>query len=220
VTKVSEDLSDEGLFSKMKVEGSPHFLDKYKKFVSKYNTSFRTNLTSEAAKLDAFELELETNSDWQTSQANRQRPRPQSKSKLDATDLFIANALEAGLIEESQAEHWSQILLTPKSNGDWRFCVDFRHLNQGTKSMGWPLPNIKQMLQRIGAKRPKYFAVLDLTQGYYQMAISKKSRDLTSFITHKGLYRWRRLPMRLKGAPAFFQQAVQTKVLQGLMYEC
>ena len=220
VTKVSEDLSDEGLFSKMKVEGSPHFLDKYKKFVSKYNTSFRTNLTSEAAKLDAFELELETNSDWQTSQANRQRPRPQSKSKLDATDLFIANALEAGLIEESQAEHWSQILLTPKSNGDWRFCVDFRHLNQGTKSMGWPLPNIKQMLQRIGAKRPKYFAVLDLTQGYYQMAISKKSRDLTSFITHKGLYRWRRLPMGLKGAPAFFQQAVQTKVLQGLMYEC
>ena len=84
--------------------------------------------------------------------------------------------------------------------------------------MGWPLPNIKQMLERIGEKRPKYFAVLDLTQGYYQMAISKKSRVLTAFRTPEGLYQFCRLPMGLKGAPAFFQAAMQQTVLAEMLY--
>jgi len=73
--------------------------------------------------------------------------------------------------------------LTPKPNGEQRFCIDYRNLNLQTESMGWPLPNIRQMLERIGDRKPKYFAVLGLTQGYYQAAISKDSRDLTAFRT-------------------------------------
>ena len=52
-------------------------------------------------------------------------------SKLDAIDVF-----KAGLIEGCKAKHWSQILTTPKEKDAWRFCVDFRHLNLGTKSVG------------------------------------------------------------------------------------
>ena len=85
--------------------------------------------------------------------------------------------------------------------------------------MGWPLPNIKQMLERIGEKKPKYFAVLDLTQGYYQMAISKKARALTAFRTSEGLFQFCRLPMGLKSAPAYFQAAMQQTVLAELLYQ-
>ena len=86
--------------------------------------------------------------------------------------------------------------------------------------MGWPLPNIKKTLERIGQRRPKYFAVLDLTQGYYQTPISKASRAATAFRTSTGLYQWTRLPMGLKGAPSYFQQQMQQSILTDLLYTC
>ena len=81
------------------------------------------------------------------------------------------------------------------------------------------MPNISQMFERIGRTKPKFFAVLDLTQGFYQAAISIESRPITAFRTTKGLFQWKRLPMGLKGAPSFFQHAMQTKVLGDIMYK-
>jgi hypothetical protein len=79
------------------------------------------------------------------SQVKRTNPLPtrlQSPNKRNATREFVNNALATGLIEPSQAESWSQILLTPKANGKWRFCLDYRTLNKYTKTRGWPIPNI------------------------------------------------------------------------------
>ena len=101
----------------------------------------------------------------------------------------------------------------------WRFCLDYRALNILTRSMGWPIPNIKHMLQRIGSKTPKFYGVLDLTAGYHQALISKNSRNFTAFRTLEGLYRWKRLPMGLKGAPSYFQHQMSTQVLGDLMYD-
>jgi hypothetical protein len=188
-----------------------------KSLLSKYKERFRKELTPDAARLTPFELNLKPNSTWTTSRSNKGPPRQQSRQKEEAIQEFINNALKIGLIRESQSTEWSHILVTPKPNGKFRFCVDFRLLNESTESLGWPLPNIKQMLQRIGTKKSKYFAVLDLTQGYYQMAISKQSSPLTAFRTPTGLYEWVRLPMGLKGAPAYFQQKMQTVVLAELI---
>ena len=51
--------------------------------------------------------------------------------------------------------------------------------NLNTISEGWPIPNIKHVLERISRSKVKYFAVLDL-QGYYQMEIDEISRYLTA----------------------------------------
>ena len=123
------------------------------------------------------------------------------------------------MIEESQAMHVSQVLLTPKTDGTYRFCIDFRALNDASTSNGWPLPRIKEMLARLGLSKPKYFAVMDLTQGYYQCPISVDSRDHTAFTTTIGTYRWKRLPMGLKGAPSYFQAKMANTVLHGLIYQ-
>ena len=98
-------------------------------------------------------------------------------------------------------------------------CIDHRNLNKATKSLGWPLPNIKQMLQRVGLKKPKYFGVADLVSGYHQAPLSQKSQEFTAFITHMGVYEWLRVPMGAKGAAPFFQQAIANEVLAGLVYD-
>jgi hypothetical protein len=45
------------------------------------------------------------------------------------------------------------------------------------------LPKIKEMLIRLGNKEPRYFAVTDLTQGYYQVTLGVNSRQYTAFAT-------------------------------------
>ena len=126
--------------------------------------------------------------------------------------------VESSVIKPSQATEYSQVLLTPKPNGKKRFCIDFRMLNNCCAMHGWPIPNIDQMIHRIGHMRPKYFGVLDLTSGYYQAPLAEDSMIFTAFITCIGVYQWLRVPMGLKGAPAYFQQVMATIVLAGLIY--
>ena len=78
--------------------------------------------------------------------------------------------------------------------------------------------NIDQMIQRIGGKRPKYFGVLGPTSGYYQAPLATESRVFTAFITCVGIYERLRVPMGLKGAPSYFQQAMTIIVLLGIFY--
>ena len=54
------------------------------------------------------------------------------------------------------------------------------------------------MIQRLGKKKSIFFGKIDLTAGYHQAPISKISRPLTAFITHKGIFQWTRVPMGLK----------------------
>ena len=100
----------------------------------------------------------------------------------------------------------------------WRFCVDFRNLNLACTGLGWPLPNIPEMLRRLGDHKPKIFGKLDLTSGYHQAPLSLSSRVYTAFICFMGVYEWCRVPMGLKGAGSYFQGVLSSQVLSGLMY--
>ncbi len=83
--------------------------------------------------------------------------------------------------------------------------------------MGWPIPNIDLLIRRIGTKKPKWFAVLDLTAGYHQVLLAEESRAAAAFITPCGLFEPVRISMGLKSAPAYFQQQMQQVVLAGLV---
>jgi hypothetical protein len=123
-----------------------------------------------------------------------------------------------GVIEESKADKYSQILLTPKPNGKWRFCVDYVLLNECSEREGWPIPHVEHMLRRIGEQKPKYFAVMDCTNGYHQAPLSVASRIFTAFISIFGIFQWLRVPMGLKGAPSYFQRVMAAMVLVGLIH--
>jgi hypothetical protein len=109
--------------------------------------------------------------------------------------------------------------MVPKPGGKMRLVIDFKGLNLVSEmESGWGIPNIKDILERLGEQKSGFFCKLDLTAGFHQMLISEESREFTAFKTSwGGLYEWCRLPMGLKGSPAYFQQIMATEVLNGLV---
>ena len=74
------------------------------------------------------------------------------------------------------------------------------------------------MLQRIGRAKPKYFAKLDMTSGYWQAPLAEETKRFTAFITFMGIFEWNRAPMGTQPAGGYFHQCIAFVVLAGLVY--
>ena len=80
--------------------------------------------------------------------------------------------------------------MVPKPDGTFRMCVDYRALNDCTADASWPIPNIAEILRRIGSQKPKIFGIMDLTQGYHQAPLILATRAYTAFITLSRVYQF------------------------------
>lgn len=183
----------------------------------KYHRIFTESATQNPATMNAMKFDV-NDEEWFRNPVNRQPTRMQSAARQFAIDRFLKKAIADGIIKPSSAPAWSQLFLTPKKTGDFRICLDYRSLNKATKRLAWPMPRIDEMLHRIGQARPEYFAVLDLSQGFYQCPIAAESQKYTTFSTFKGNYMWTRLPMGPTNSPAHFQREMTTTVFAEEMY--
>ena len=84
--------------------------------------------------------------------------------------------------------------------------------------MAWPIPNKEQTFHRIGQEKPKHFAVLDLTPGFFQAPLDEQSSKYSAFITWMGLFEWLRVPMGLKDTPLWFQHLLASELLGSLLH--
>jgi hypothetical protein len=215
------------------IRGDPEFVKAVTELCTEYIDIFSTVVSEEPARVPPMELEVDTTL-WERN-ANKGPPRKQTPDKHEAIVRETDKLVQHKIIAPSQAEYYSQVNMVPKpvythrseelnvpdkvvKAKGWRTTIDYRNLNIASKGMGWPLPNIKEVLIRLGMHRPKYFGKLDFTSGYHQIPLDKKSWKYTAFITFRGIFEWMRVPMGLKGAPSFFQGILVSLVLAGLIY--
>ena len=77
----------------------------------------------------------------------------------------------------------------------------------------YPIPGIEDPFAKLAGG--KQFTHLDLSQVYQQLLLDNESKDYVVINTHRGLFRYNRLPFGVSSAPGIFQRAMET-LLQGI----
>ena len=106
----------------------------------------------------------------------------------------------------------SPVCIVPKPSGEIRLCVDMRRANEAIQRERHPIPTIDEVL--LDMNQSTVFSKLDLKWGFHQIELAEESRGITTFSTHCGLYRYKRLMFGITSAPEVYQHIIQ-QVLQG-----
>ncbi|CAJ0964630.1 unnamed protein product [Ranitomeya imitator] len=128
------------------------------------------------------------------------------EARREVISKEVERMLRLGVIEESKSGWSSPIVLVPKPDGEWRFCNDYRKLNEVSKFDAYPMPRVDELIERLGPAR--YITTLDLTKGYWQIPMAQEAKEKTAFSTPDGCFQYVRMPFGLQGAPATFQRAM------------
>ena len=125
----------------------------------------------------------------------------------------------AGIICPIKVSDWATpIVPVVKKDGTIRVCGDFKlTVNQATQTEVYPLPRIDELFSSLSGGT--VFSTLDLSHAYNQLQLDEEAQELTTINTHRGLYKYTRLPFGVASAPAIFQQTMET-LLKDLPMTC
>ena len=130
-------------------------------------------------------------------------------------DIWLDKYLHQDIIEpvSDESSDWvSGLVLAPKPRNpnEIGVCGDYHQANTAIKREKHPIPTVDEMMESMsGAFK---YSKIDLKAGYHQIPLEKSSRSITTFITHRGLFRYKRLPFGIKYASEVFQHAIANAI--------
>jgi hypothetical protein len=142
-----------------------------------------------------------------TSKVPRNSPKMQDKiddcfKKLSEARIIDLHANPVGVA--------SFVVLVPKPDGNLRICINFSKINKMLLRHHYPLPPCQDLINQLA--RHKYFAKIDLFNGFYNFSVAKSAQWLTSTIAPGHALTWRKIPQGLAPVPSWFQWAMTTVI--------
>ena len=128
--------------------------------------------------------------------------------------------MKSGIIERipvNEATQWispAGFVAKDKKEEKLRLVSDLRQLNKSCKSDTSIFPTPNEVMQSLSSTS-QFFVKVDLLQGYHQIALSDKSRNLFCFALGNGLYRYTRAPMGYTGSSHYFNRIIQ-KIMEDI----
>ena len=111
---------------------------------------------------------------------------------------------------ESPTTWASPVVVAPKPSGEIRLCVDIRRANEAIIRERLPIPTVDEVLEELNGST--IFSKLDLRHGFHQVELHTNSRDITTFVTHDGLFRYKRLSFGVNATPEKYQHIISQVV--------
>ncbi|KFD63475.1 hypothetical protein M514_08570 [Trichuris suis] len=138
------------------------------------------------------------------------RPVPYAVVPLVEAELDRLEKL--GVISKVNYSAWAAPLVAVrKRDGRLRLCADFSTgLNDALEMHQYPPPTPEDIFSTLNGGT--VFSQIDFSDAYLQIEVSEESKELVTLNTHRGLYRYNRLPFGVKSAPGIFQQIMDTLI--------
>lgn len=149
------------------------------KFLSRYRENFALDL-NECGRTSAHKHKIKIKQNSKPFWLQFYRTSPQASKEIENQ---VSEMLKHDIIQPSNSEWHSPLVLVKKKNGTFRFACDYRALNKITMPMSFPLPHLETVFDAIGEAKSNYFTNLDLMSGFWQMGLDKDSRQKAAFIT-------------------------------------
>ncbi|MBW0508829.1 hypothetical protein O181_048544 [Austropuccinia psidii MF-1] len=133
-----------------------------------------------------------------TTMLNRP-PYPESLETIKKIEKHINELLEMDLIRKIGHNEILEITTTviiTWNYGKYRFCEDFRVLNNYTKAYRYPIPKIPYALDKL--EKAKYITKMDCMRGFHKNGVKPNSMKLLRIIFHMGICEYTRMPFGIK----------------------
>uniref|UniRef100_A0A224Z9X1 RNA-directed DNA polymerase n=1 Tax=Rhipicephalus zambeziensis TaxID=60191 RepID=A0A224Z9X1_9ACAR len=135
----------------------------------------------------------------------------------NATEKELERLLSEDIIEPAIGPTpWvSPVVIVPKPHqpDEIRICIDMRVVNTAIQRERHLCPTVDDII--VALNGATVFSNLDLKNGYHQLELDAPSRQLTTFSTHVGLFRYKRLNFGISSAAEIFQNTIR-QVLNGI----
>ena len=143
------------------------------------------------------------------------KARPVPYALREKIEQHLERLERAGTIEPVQYSEWAApIVPVMKSDGTGRVCGDYKlTVNKVSKLEGYPIPKLDDLYTKLVGGQT--FTEVDLSHAYEQMLVDENSKEFLTINTHKGLYRYNRLPYGVVSVPGIFQRTMEG-LLQGI----
>jgi len=112
------------------------------------------------------------------------RPYRLSMKHKEFVEQEIQSMLAKGIIRPSTSPYNSAIVVTSKANGIFRFCNEFRRLNDQTIKDANSLPRNDEIMNYLHGSN--FLSTIDLASGFWKLKIREQVSRKTSFSSHIG----------------------------------
>ena len=150
-----------------------------------------------------FEIDFKRGVDTTPIQCNEY---PHNRIHVAEIERQLAYLLQIGFISKSKSSWRFPTFIVPKKNGEARIVFDYRLLNQITKTMSYPLPDIQRLIDNF--KGNEFISTIDIKSGYWHIPIKTEDRSKTAFVFNGKLYEWNVMPFGPTNAPPYFQHTM------------
>ena len=123
--------------------------------------------------------------------------------ELETLKMYIKTNLANSFIRPSTSPIGVPILFDRKLDGSLYLCMDYWGLNNITIKNQYPLPFIRESLDKLG--RARRSTQLDLTNAYHRMRICEDDKWKTIFRTQYGYFQYQVMLFGLSNGPVTFQ---------------